>query len=145
MAKALLEQGFPSQVVRIQPCGAAATRFQVGLGRPLLGLSHCSLQRECGWLEEEARPEGWGGEGALATLLPAEIWGGLGRTGRARRGRRSERRRLKEDRQHGGEHARGTMSVPLACGGSWLIVPPEACHGPPGQALFAACGVCRKC
>lgn len=27
------------------------------------------------------------------------------------------------------------MAVPLACGGSWPVVPPEACHVPPSWAL----------
>lgn len=38
MAKALLEQGFPSQVVRIQPCGAAAGhQVPSGSGTPSPG------------------------------------------------------------------------------------------------------------
>ncbi|XP_047548149.1 uncharacterized protein LOC125078925 [Lutra lutra] len=100
------------------------------------GLSHLSLRPECGWLEEEARLEGWGGEGTSAGSLPA---GSRGRLEVDRKGSQREKVGEKGSQggwQPGGEHARGKMAVPLACGGSWPVVPPEACHGLPGQALL---------
>lgn len=122
-------------VVQIQPSVAgAATRLQAGLGCPPPGAGSLSLQWEHGRLEEEARPAGWGPEGALAALLPVGFGKGVGRS--VRRGWEGPEPQEKEPqgrRQHGGEPAPGKGQLaPGVMSGT----------AGPGQVL---CGVCGKC